>query len=74
VVAERMFVEEEPGFYSETLDELFEIFMKAKEIEGLRERTLADHEKHFRYFKDFLVNTLAIIGKKDGMGGKILWL
>jgi integrase/recombinase XerD len=54
VVAQRKFVEEEPGFYSETLDELFEMFMNAKEIEGLRERTLADHEKHFRYFKDFL--------------------
>ena len=39
---------------SNTLVELFAIFIKAKELEELRERTLQDHRTHFRYFKEFL--------------------
>lgn len=38
------------------LQELFEIFMKTKELEGLRDRTLEDHRTHFRYFISFLKN------------------
>ena len=38
----------------ETLDELFLTFIKAKELEGLRERTLKDHRSHYKYFKNYL--------------------
>jgi integrase/recombinase XerD len=36
------------------LDNAFKEFLIAKEIEGLRERTLQDHNAHFQYFKDYL--------------------
>jgi integrase/recombinase XerD len=39
------------------LPELFETFIKSKELEGLRERTLKDHRTHFRYFTSFLNNS-----------------
>lgn len=38
----------------QTLRDLFDIFIKAKQIEGLRERTLHDHRTHFTYFMQFL--------------------
>jgi integrase/recombinase XerD len=53
VAVTRHFVDDELT-HSESLIDLFENFMKAKEIEGLRERTLNDHITHFRYFKNFL--------------------
>lgn len=36
------------------LQDLFGIFIKAKELEGLREHTLRNHNTHFRYFNTFL--------------------
>jgi integrase/recombinase XerD len=36
------------------LEELFHTFMRAKELEGLRERTLKDHRTNFEYFTRFL--------------------
>jgi integrase/recombinase XerD len=38
----------------ETLDDLFSIFIKAKELEGLRDRTLKDHQTHYKYFNNYL--------------------
>ncbi|RXT03551.1 tyrosine-type recombinase/integrase [Ammoniphilus sp. CFH 90114] len=50
---------------SKTLDELFETFMQAKELEGLRERTLTDHQRHYKYFLDFLTNSFPEIKRGD---------
>jgi integrase/recombinase XerD len=36
------------------LDDLFNTFMRAKELEGLRERTLKDYRTNFKYFTGFL--------------------
>ncbi|WCK54742.1 tyrosine-type recombinase/integrase [Aneurinibacillus sp. Ricciae_BoGa-3] len=47
-------IEEEMPTPTESLTDLFEIFIKAKEIEGLRERTLIDHKTHFKYFNTYL--------------------
>ncbi len=54
-VATRRYLDEDPIMDdSKTLNELFEIFIKAKELEELRERTLQDHRTNFRYFKEYL--------------------
>ena len=55
-VSDRLFFEEEnqSSNNDKILEELFDIFMKAKELEGLRERTLKDHRTHFKYFLIFL--------------------
>lgn len=37
------------------LDYYFSIFIRAKQVEGLKPRTLKDHEAHYRYFKLWLV-------------------
>lgn len=37
-----------------TIDELFERFINYKVSQGLRERTLQDHKKLYRYFRDWL--------------------
>ena len=37
-----------------SLNEAHQDFILAKELEGLRDRTISDHELHFRYFEDFL--------------------
>ncbi|WP_043929823.1 tyrosine-type recombinase/integrase [Bacillus sp. EB01] len=55
--ASRRFTEEETNVVHErSLDELFAIFMRAKELEGLRERTLKDHFTNYGYFTLFLRN------------------
>jgi site-specific recombinase XerD len=54
VVGRRHFVEDNFDCDSDTLEELFDIFIQAKEIEGLRERTITDHRSHFKYFREFL--------------------
>ena len=54
-MATRRFLDEDPIMDDlKTLDELFEIFIEAKELEELRERTLQDHRTNFRYFKEYL--------------------
>jgi integrase/recombinase XerD len=57
-ISKRAFYEEElePSEIErgETLDELFLTFIKAKELEGLREQTLKDHQTHYKYFKNYL--------------------
>lgn len=55
-VATRRFLEDDDLFVEEskTLDDLFAIFIKAKELEELRERTLQDHRYNYRYFKEYL--------------------
>ncbi|CAM3912863.1 hypothetical protein GCM10009865_54390 [Aeromicrobium ponti] len=52
----RSFQEEETfePFRDKRLEELFHTFMRAKELEGLRERTLKDHRTNFKYFTGFL--------------------
>ena len=37
-----------------TLAEAHQDFVLAKELEGLRERTISDYEQHFKYLNDFL--------------------
>ncbi|PLS04780.1 hypothetical protein [Neobacillus cucumis] len=37
-----------------SLIDLFETFMRAKELEGLRPRTLKEHRTTFKYFLSFL--------------------
>ncbi|WP_017756781.1 tyrosine-type recombinase/integrase [Calidifontibacillus oryziterrae] len=37
------------------LDYYFSIFIRAKQVEGLKSRTLKDHESHYKYFKLWLV-------------------
>ncbi|MDO3682174.1 tyrosine-type recombinase/integrase [Paenibacillus ehimensis] len=36
------------------LDTAFELFFSVKKAEGMRERTLADYQSHWRYFRDWL--------------------
>lgn len=33
------------------LDYYFALFLRAKKNEGLKSRTLSDHESHYRYFQ-----------------------
>ncbi|WP_404331583.1 tyrosine-type recombinase/integrase [Mesobacillus maritimus] len=55
-VSRRVFLEEESTSRTskKLLVDLFETFMRAKELEGLRPRTLSDHRTTFRYFLSFL--------------------
>lgn len=57
-ITKRAFYEEELEHSKkgsrETLDDLFLTFIKAKELEGLRERTLKDHRTHYKYFNNYL--------------------
>ncbi|MDT8860489.1 tyrosine-type recombinase/integrase [Alkalihalobacillus sp. MEB130] len=58
-ISQRTFYDEVPlaeEKKEQQLDALFQTFMKSKELEGLRERTLKDHSTHFRYFVSFLNN------------------
>ncbi|OLS39175.1 phage integrase SAM-like domain-containing protein [Bacillus sp. MRMR6] len=57
-VSDRVFLEEgaKQSVSNKLLAERFEIFMRAKELEGLRERTLSEHRKHFNYLLSFLEN------------------
>ena len=48
-----------------TLDELFEVLTKAKELEGLRERTLTGHERHYIYFLEYLHDSYPEIKSGD---------
>src|SRR5690606_31393636 len=38
------------------IDQYFNIFILAKQTEGLQPRTLHDHESHYRYFQLWLVS------------------
>ncbi|MEH7121560.1 tyrosine-type recombinase/integrase [Neobacillus vireti] len=55
-VSRRVFQEEETmtNPSNRLLTDLFETFMKAKGLEGLRERTLEEHRTTFKYFLTFL--------------------
>jgi integrase/recombinase XerD len=53
-VANRSFNEETQTDQGKTLRGLFETFFRAKELEGLRERTLKEHRTTFKYFLSFL--------------------
>ena len=55
-VSRRAFLEDELTSNSskKLLVDLFETFMRAKELEGLRPRTLNDHRATFGYFLSFL--------------------
>ncbi|MCM2535134.1 tyrosine-type recombinase/integrase [Neobacillus pocheonensis] len=58
-VGNRLFLEEEKTNTKimdqvKTLKDLFETFMRAKELEGLRPRTLKEHRSTFKYFLLFL--------------------
>lgn len=37
-----------------SIEEALDIFVLAKEADGMRERTIADYRSHVRYFSDFL--------------------
>ena len=51
--------------------QLFEQFMEEKALEGLTERTLCDHEKHFRYFKNFILKYVRSDINHDSINSKI---
>jgi integrase/recombinase XerD len=44
-----------PKVIHHPLDHYFEIFFRAKKAEGLRERTLKDHQQHYGMFKNWLL-------------------
>ena len=73
-VSDRLFFEEEnqSSNNDKILEELFDIFMKAKELEGLRERTLKDHRAHFKYFLIFLKNNYPRIKYGDEISTDII--
>lgn len=75
-ISRRAFYEEELESLKiereETLDELFLIFIKAKELEGLRERTLKDHRTHFKYFNKYLERSYPTMKYATEIGPEVI--
>ncbi|WP_353855024.1 hypothetical protein [Bacillus sp. Bos-x628] len=56
-----------------SIEEALDIFVLAKEAEGMRERTIADYRSHIRYLSEFLVERHPnILGDIDGLTSEII--
>jgi integrase/recombinase XerD len=54
------------------LSNLFSIFIRAKKLECLRERTLKDHSTHFKYFSNFLAEYYPKLSQISQVDSKVI--
>jgi integrase/recombinase XerD len=62
IIRQRQFA---PQALQHPLDYYFDIFLRAKKAEGLRERTINDHHRHYKYFRDWLFVNFPILSIEE---------